>query len=173
MMKHVILRNALATVAAAVVLAAGPAWGASRDGARIVNSGSTNAKGWEIDVRTDRSGSAIAADGTTHRFTLTANATTAFFHDIQGARTSGATTGGCMKSMSFGSRTWVYWHAWQSSDLSCPTVGGARALAADVTAIEDAANIQAVQPSRMIRIPVEPRRADRTPPPSGPKNAHP
>jgi hypothetical protein len=69
--------------------------------------------------------------------------------------------GGCMKSASFGTRTFVRWHRWQSADLSCPVTGPAnRTLASDLDAIENAADVASLQTGRLIRIPNEPRRAE-------------
>ena len=160
------LRNGVAALAIGLFCLSGTARAAIADGAHIVNGGSTNARGWGIWIRSNgQGGFGVQGDKLKdHPFSVDAATAARFFADVKAARNAGAVGGTCMKSASFGSRTWVEWHAWQSGDLSCPIVGGAgRALASDVGAIENAAGVTAVAPSRMIRIPNEPRRA----PPSG------
>jgi hypothetical protein len=147
--------------AATLALLAVPALGAARDGATIVNSGSTNAVGWNIKIWSDGAGSVAKTGGEPRAFVLPGSATGRFFADAKAARMAARSGGGCMKSASFGTRTFVQWHGWQSADLSCPASGPAnRTLASDLDGIENAADIASLQTGRLIRIPSEPRRVE-------------
>ena len=151
---------------AALLLAAAP----QLDGATIQNSGSTNAPGWSIAIRSD--GSATFSQSpwqrnelypgpSPHQTTVPADVAASFFNNIKAARVAATAPMGCMKSASFGTSTVVLWHMWRSPDLSCPQRGAtAAALARDVTAIE-----QAVGVNVMRRVPLLPNEPRRTPSP--------
>lgn len=117
----------------AVCAAAAP----SRDGASIVDSGSTNTAGYTIRVWSD--GSAATAS---KAFTFSPSLAARFFADLKAARGGHAKAQPCMKSASFGTSTHVHWHGWTSPDLDCPP-GDAltSALLRDVTAIRSAGKI--------------------------------
>jgi hypothetical protein len=141
------------------------------DGAHIVNSSSTNARGWTIRVWSNgRADVGVTAhDGTllTRRqeFRVPTALVQQFFGDLARARESHAPRAFCMKSVSFGSSTVVVWHGWTSPDVTCPQHDPALlALEADAGAITRIANVAAL-PLRVIRVPVEPRR----PPPAQPQ----
>ncbi len=119
-----------------------------RDGATIVNSGSTNASGYAIDVWSDGSASVVLQNrlgvkaGASRAFSLDRRVAAAFFTDLKAARDGHATGVPCMKSASFGTRTTVTWHGWSSPDLSCPPGDAlAAALKHDVDTIVAAAHL--------------------------------
>ncbi len=134
----------------AVCAAAAPSLPSSwKDGASIVDSGSTNTAGYTIRVwsdgtagvtyqnRTDVSASAKA-------FTISPSLAARFFADLKAARGGKAQAERCMKSASFGTSTHVYWHDWTSPDLDCPP-GDAltSAVLKDVNAIRSAGKVTA------------------------------
>lgn len=114
-----------------------------RDGASIVDSGSTNTAGYTIDVWTDGS-AAVAYQNRTgadakKSFTISSALTTRFFSDLKAARDGSAPAAHCMKSASFGTSTHVRWHDWVSPDLDCPAGDKlTAALVNDVNAIRSA-----------------------------------
>jgi hypothetical protein len=139
-----------------------------RDGARIENSGSTNASGWTIVLRSDATGTAAVGSETPLPFHLTVSQTARFFRDVAALRRSRVAGGACMKSVSFGSRTDVVWHGWESVDVSCPQrIGAGLAVANDVTAIEAAAGISGRVLHRLHPVSWEP--AQRTGPAKTPR----
>ncbi len=143
----------------------------SRDGAIITNSGSTNTAGYQIKVWSDGAMQATAqprrfvasVGGVAHSASVSAAVSAKFFVDLSAARAENAQGHPCMKSVSFGSRTNVSWHGWNSPDLSCPISSTAlRALAADVGAITSASGVQTGP--RMMHLPInEPRRIEPAP----------
>lgn len=123
------------------------------DGATIANSGSTNAPGWSLTLRSDGKGS---VDG--RRFTVPLPLAQRFFADVTAARGAAIAGRPCMKSVSFGTRLTVSWHGWISPDLSCPAGSqSAAALGQDVFRIVQIA--QPPQGLRRMRLPLEPHRA--------------
>jgi len=133
----------VAALAIATLVAATPS-----DNAVIVNSGSTNAYGYKIDVSSDGRGTSVlqnrngGAASTPKPFTLPAATASRFFADLAAARKETAATVACMKSVSFGSTMHVTWQGWTSSDLTCPAKDGAgEALIKDVDEIRQAAGI--------------------------------
>jgi hypothetical protein len=131
-----------------------------RDGATIVNSGSTNAAGYTISVWSDGTGSAMVRGATAATsFSISQEAAERFFQDVKAARSNGAQLQHCMKSASFGTRTVVQWHGWVSPDLQCPPfTDEVRALAGDVQTVEGSANIQPGSPLRRVPLPAEMRK---------------
>ncbi|HEY5258237.1 MAG TPA: hypothetical protein VIJ12_07620, partial [Candidatus Baltobacteraceae bacterium] len=128
----------LALLAAPFCLPAGAA--RVLDGARVVDSGSSNAAGWTLAVRSDGAGWLRIAAGATRRFLQTPALAAAFLDAAAAARAAAIAERPCMKSVSFGTSVWVEWHGWRSPDLACPTTGAANAtLARDVAALESAA----------------------------------
>jgi hypothetical protein len=131
--------------------------GAVLDGLHVVDSGSTNAAGWEVDLRSD--GSAVVSQPNTPDRTvkLSKNLAKRTFADAAALRNARAIGRSCMKSVSFGTRLTVEWHGWTSQDLSCPSASPqAAALNADVS--ELASDAQITTEHRFVPIPSEPRR---------------
>lgn len=138
------------------------------DGVTIVNSGSTNALGWTITLRSDGDGSIesesrTAMQASTRRaFAVSSSLALRLLGAAQAARDANAAGRACMKSVSFGTRLTVTYHGWTSPDLSCPPASSLVAtLAADVSLVVDAAR----PPSglRSIHAPMQPRRIPPTP----------
>jgi hypothetical protein len=135
-----------------------------RDGAVIVNSGSTNSAGYSIALWSDATVQASIQGQAAAVRSLPRDLADRFFADVRAARTDAAPPSHCMKSASFGSTTTVGWHGWRSPDLQCPPFSASlRALASDVRAIESAAGIPSA-PIRRVRLPLEPRKIPETPP---------
>jgi hypothetical protein len=141
-----------AAFAFAFVAAVGPAVtaGASpvRDGAAIVDSGSTNMSGYRIDVWSDGAASitlqnrAGIAQAPAKPFSVTGGVAARFFADLKAARAANVSGSPCMKSASFGTTTHVSWHGWTSPDLDCPSENPLlSALIRDVNAIRAASGI--------------------------------
>lgn len=105
--------------------------------ASIVNSGSTNAHGYHIEVSS--TGRARIAGNAHGWLNIGGRLARKFFIDLKTARTAAAPGVPCMKSASFGARTTVVWHEWTSPDLECPASGTLVTLKADVLAISSLA----------------------------------
>jgi hypothetical protein len=137
------LRTLLATSVLLGAIGAAP-----DDFAVILNSGSTNANGYVIQIWSDGDGSVMLQ---THDGTIAGNpkamiipVTVAkrFFTDLAAARSGNATTVPCMKTVSFGASLKVAWQGWESTDLTCPPKDElAKALARDVAAIAQSAGV--------------------------------
>lgn len=132
---------------------------APRDGATIVNSGSTNTARYTITLWSDGTGTTQVGAASPAPFSVPKEAAERFFSDVKAARSNGAQLQHCMKSASFGSRTIVQWHGWSSPDLQCPPfTAEVSALAKDVSEVQSAANIHPGSPlMRRIPMPVEMR----------------
>jgi hypothetical protein len=132
----------LAALAIAGFVAATPT-----DTAVIVNSGSTNAYGFTIQVWSNGKGSValnarVSAPSAAKPFSLSAATTARFFADLAAARKANVTTATCVKSASFGTSTRITWQGWQSPDLSCPPNDPAgEALVRDIDTIRQAAGM--------------------------------
>lgn len=140
------------------------------DGATIANSGSTNAAGWTITLRSDGRGSVAGSSsselqaGTQRSFSVDPSLAQRFLAAARAARGANAAGRPCVKSVSFGTRLTVTYHGWTSPDLSCPPASALLAtLSADVSLIENAAHPPSG--SRIIHVPMQPRRAPPTPSP--------
>jgi hypothetical protein len=131
-----------------------------RDGATILNSGSTNTPPWTIKLWSDGSATWQIRDGNPTAFTLSKAATERFFTDVKASRDGGrGPMQHCMKSASFGTTTVVQWHGWSSPDLQCPPLPGAvSALAQDVAAVRSAAKIPVGPIMRRFPLPMERRK---------------
>ena len=125
-MKYAVLALACLALAAAAAVAKG------LDGAQISNSGSTNTAAFEIRVWSD--GRAKVSAGGTTRDARISNARK-FFDDLKAAKRTNGAAVPCMKSASFGSRTIVKYHGWNSPDLSCPATGPLGSVKDDVDSI--------------------------------------
>jgi hypothetical protein len=123
---------------------------APRDNAVIVDSGSTNAPGYNIQVWSDGSSSVTsqargASPGPARSFTVPAATATRFFADLDAARKGNVVTVPCMKSVSFGSTVRITWQGWTSPDLTCPPKDSlGEALIADVNDIRKAAGLTGI-----------------------------
>lgn len=146
------------------VLAATP----QRDGAVILNTGSTNSAGYTIKLWSDGSAQYAIVRGPIKAFSVPEALADRFFTDVKAARANGRQLQHCMKSVSFGTRTIVRWHGWISPDLQCPPFTAPVAvLAQDVSAIQSDARIQPGAPfRRIIRLPNDLRKIP-TPTPEG------
>jgi hypothetical protein len=119
----------------AVCAAAAP----SRDGASIVDSGSTNTAAYTIKVWSDGT-----AEVSSKSFTIAPSLAARFFADLKAARDGKAAGEHCMKSASFGTSTHVLWHGWTSPDLDCPPSDKlTSAIVNDVSAIRAAGKVTA------------------------------
>ncbi len=98
------------------------------DAAVILNTGSTNALGYRIVIQ--RNGDAEYVSGTTRKKTqLSEDLALVLFANLDAAMPlSQLPTVGCMKSVSFGTRTFVWWRGQRSPDVSCPTDAHGAAL---------------------------------------------
>jgi len=135
------MRVALAVVVT-LFLSAPVSASQGRDGARIVNSGSTNSAGWTLLLWSDGAASVTVGSQAARPLQL-GETIAAFFHDAKAAKAAGAQGGGCMKSASFGTTLRVEYHGWSSPDLSCPQSDPkVHALALDANAIVQAAKIE-------------------------------
>ncbi len=112
--------------------------GQRQDSASIVNSGSTNAAGYRIELSSE--GHARIAVPYINAFPVSRALVRRFFDDLRRARKSGAPGPPCMKSASFGTRTTVVWHEWTSPDLDCPRSGAMAQLQTDVNDIRASLN---------------------------------
>src|SRR5450755_480853 len=101
----------------------------------ILNTGSTNTLGYRIVVQ--QSGAAEIVNGPRRAVgSVPASLAAQFYKDLEAAMplsAHGAST--CMKSASFGSSMFVWWHGSRSNDLSC---GAASSVATDSSKIAQA-----------------------------------
>lgn len=156
-------------ILALVLAALAPAAAAPRrDGAVIRNTGSTNTAAYTVKVWSDGSAWGVVSNraGTASSAPVTArlpmDIVKKFFADARANKAEGRITrGGCMKSASFGTSTYVLYHGWKSGDLQCP---GGGTLASETAQI--AAALHLPRASGVRRIPLlrnEPRRTESTP----------
>ncbi len=135
------------------------------DGATISNSGSTNASGWTIVLRSNAAGSLSVPSRPAHAFAVPRALAASFFRDLAAAKAAGLpNVQTCMKSASFGSATIARWHGWRSPDFGCPQHSSlGAALADEVTQIERLAGVPELDPRRRVyRVPSGPRRTEPT-----------
>jgi hypothetical protein len=116
----------------------------------IVNSGSTNARGYRIVVTPDKH-AVVTIDGLPPRAqTLDAATSTALFKALAaGAPLDALESEPCMKSASFGSTTTVTYDGKRSPDLSCPMEGAGAKVGAAVQKVTEALHVLA--PGRTLR----------------------
>lgn len=139
----------VAVVLALVFLggAVGAGKAATRDGATIVDSGSTNTPGYRIQVWSDGSATIVlqsrgSVRGTAKPFTVAPTTAREFFSDLKAVRAANVNSVPCMKSASFGTTTKISWHGWTSPDLDCPANSSVLdALVASVNKIRAASGI--------------------------------
>ncbi|MGA8533390.1 MAG: hypothetical protein WB615_04725 [Candidatus Tumulicola sp.] len=120
----------------------------ARDGAVIVDSGSTNTTGYRIDMWSDGTATIVlqsrggVAQSGSKSFSVAGDVTARFFADLKAVRAANVTGSPCMKSASFGTTTRVNWHGWASPDLDCPAENALlSALVRDVSLIRAASGI--------------------------------
>lgn len=139
------IRLYAAVLGLAVLLAAAP-----RDNAVIVDSGSTNAPGHNIQVWSDGAASITtqargASPGPATSFSVPSSTAARFFGDLAAARKGNVATVPCMKSASFGTTVRITWQGWTSPDLTCPPKDAlGQALVTDVNDIRKAAGISGI-----------------------------
>lgn len=118
----------------------------------ILNTGSTNTAGYRIVVQRSGSAEYIAASrrGTT---TVSDALAAKFFSDLEAAGPlHNLVAVPCMKSVSFGTSLYVWWHrGGRSPDLSCASGEDARALQTDTAQIAQALHLSAGMLSPVIR----------------------
>src|SRR5579871_6538364 len=138
---------------------------AQRDGATIVNSGSTNFSGYTIKVWSDGSTWAVhsrrggPAIDQPVRGSVAPQLAAQFLSDLKTAKHSGQIVShACVKSASFGSSTVVQYHGWQTPDLLCPGDGFVVSIAADANKIVAALKMTGLSTHRVPMLPNERRR---------------
>lgn len=124
---------------------------AARDGATVVDSGSTNTAGYRIEVWSDGTASIVmqnragVAQSAARPFSVATRVTARFFADLKGAKAANVSGSPCMKSASFGTTTRVSWHGWTSPDLDCPSENALlSAVIHDVNLIRAASGIDSM-----------------------------
>jgi hypothetical protein len=129
-----------------------------RGAAVILNTGSTNFLGYRIVVQ--RSGAAEYVNGPSRATArLTPSVAERFYEDVTAAMPlSQLRPVACMKSASFGSMLFVWWHGQRSPDISCPGPATVQALAADAAAIAAALHLSATGAHTIPMLPNEPRK---------------
>ena len=145
------------------------------DGARIVDTGSTNVQGFTIAVRSDGTGwwrpSTRMGQPTAppHTFTIAQGIARRFLDALADGRAQNVRSVPCMKSASFGHSVFALWHGWRSPDITCPLDSTeARSIATDIHAVIAASGMPAPTVGRRIGLPGnEPRRQPSEPSPAG------
>ncbi|MDQ2991580.1 MAG: hypothetical protein M3R30_02010 [Candidatus Eremiobacteraeota bacterium] len=135
------------------------------DGATLTNTGSTNATGWTIALRSNAIGTIAVAGAAAREFRTPADLAERFLHDVRTARAAKlSNVQTCMKSASFGSATVAHYHGWSSPDFGCPQHAPlGLALARDVASIEALAGVPGLGLRRRVYpLPNEPRRTEPT-----------
>lgn len=150
-MKAAFLAIAAATVTASAAAAAQPVpyLPVPKGAAVILNTGSTNAMGYRIVVT--QAGSAEYVWGskrtTAH---IDPSLASTFFADAQrGMPLSRLRYAPCMKSASFGTETYVWWHGQRSPDLTCPEGAISQSVYHDALSIANALKIGSGSPVYM------------------------
>ncbi len=165
-------RLPLTLAALALLAAAAPC---RLDGARIIDTGSTNVQGYTIAVRSDGTGwwrptSRVAQPAApAHTFTIAQGIARRFLAALAAGRAQHVRGVPCMKSASFGHSLFALWHGWRSPDITCPLDGAqARRIATRMRAVIAASGMPAPTVGRRIGIPGnEPRRQPSEPSPAG------
>jgi hypothetical protein len=133
----------------------------------ILDSGSTNTAGYRIVVA--RSGDAEYVAGSARATgAIPISLAARFFTDLSHAMPlAGLPVERCMKSVSFGTSLYVWWHGSRSPDVSCSGDAGETALASDAASIAAALHVS-TPPGRLVRpLPNEPRKPLPTPQTAG------
>ncbi|BCL82074.1 hypothetical protein ccbrp13_45390 [Ktedonobacteria bacterium brp13] len=142
---------ALIVVTFISLIASTPSWAARGESfgsqAIIINSGSTNTLGYRIYVAHDGTATYVVGNGTRYGSTrygrLSQELTLRFFHDIALAQplSSLPAIQTCVKSISFGTDTYVRFGGQTSPDLSCAENEQAQHLADDANSIKAALKV--------------------------------
>jgi hypothetical protein len=143
---------------AALLVAVGPATGIESMNAKAVvieNSGSTNTIGFRVRISPD--GHAAYVSGAGAGEVLLPHA---LFHRLRrdverGSPLADLPVPACMKSASFGTKTYLAVGSDRSPDLSCPASGRVQALEDDVAAVVGVLKIGNVARSQGTPLPVE------------------
>lgn len=113
-----------------------------RGGAVILDTGSTNAVGYRISVARNGEVWYVSGDGAPRPGHVDASLADAFFADLRTAMPlSRLPLPHCMKSVSFGTSTFVWWHGQRSPDISCPGDAKSDTLYAEAEKIAAALNL--------------------------------
>jgi hypothetical protein len=121
----------------------------------IENSGATNLIGWRIQVGQYGAASWESGDGSGHAM-LPAAIGAKLEQDLARAKPlANLPSGGCAKSASFGTSTFVAVGGDKSPDLSCPGSDAGRALAGDIATIASYLSVRNVTRSRGHELPPE------------------
>jgi hypothetical protein len=145
-----ITRVALALSLMVLPLAVCAANTPSRDGATIVDSGSTDWSGYKMDVWSDGNADLTLQDrgsathGPVKTFTISASRAHRFFADLKAARDGDAAKEFCGTYAGNATTAFVQYHSWMSPDLACapaPNSVLTLALINDVNAILSASGV--------------------------------
>lgn len=146
-----ITRVALALALMVLPLSSCAANTPARDGATVVDSGSTDSSGYKMDVWSDGNAALTLQDrgrathGPLKTFTIAASLAHRFFADLKAARDGLAVAGEfCGTYAGNTMTTYVQWHGWRSPDLACapaPKSVLILALINDVNAILSASGV--------------------------------
>ena len=137
----------------------------------IVNSGSTNTRGYQILVSPEGKATVVVDGAPQRSATLDAATRKAFFSALKAAEPlDKLASEPCMKSASFGSTTTVEYDGKRSPDVSCPMEGTGAKLASAVQDVVRAVHLQPVgQLRRTMTQPEVPGGGPLTPSPGSPK----
>jgi hypothetical protein len=142
-------------VASAVTEQPSPS-GVPSDAAIIVNTGSTNTRGYRIIVRPNGQATVQVEGEPPRHETVEAATSTALFKDLAAAAPlDKLPSEPCMKSASFGSTTYVQFNGKRSPDLSCPMEGIGNKLADDVRHITE--DLHVLPAGRVLRRTLSPQ----------------
>jgi hypothetical protein len=168
-MRSIVAVVALAFAAAQPAVAAQPVpyLPIPKDGAVILDTGSTNTIGYRIVI--SATGAAEYVQGSNRATARVPSAVAAaFFADLKkGMPLSRLHVAPCMKSASFGTSTYLWWRGQRSPDLSCPGDATVTALSGDIAAVSGALHLSAAMGGHMVQMPQhEPRKPMTEPTPS-------
>lgn len=142
-----ILSALVLIVAAAVVVDAATRVSAKAlDAGTILNSGSTNSAPFQLVARADGTATFTIEGRPPEKRTLPVASVREFLLDLKASIPFEASKGGCMKSASFGSSTYVIYHGHRSPDISCGNTLRERTLMTDVNRIALEAKIPTLIP---------------------------
>ena len=168
-------RHRLQSTVAALALLTIAAAPCRLDGARIIDTGSTNVQGFTIAVRSDGTGwwrpstRMGQPKAPAHTFTIAQGIARRLLAALAAGRAENVRGVPCMKSASFGHSVFALWHGWRSPDITCPLDSTeARSIATDIHAVIAASGMPAPTVGRRIGLPGnEPRRQPSEPSPAG------
>ncbi|HUY11536.1 MAG TPA: hypothetical protein VMV73_04665 [Candidatus Dormibacteraeota bacterium] len=143
-----------------------PAVSCPIDGARIVDTGSTNVAGFTMGIRADGTGwwkiasRSPLSTGAPHSFTIPVATATRLLATLADGRALQSKGVPCMKSASFGYSLFALWHGWRSPDIACPLRdASSRSIASAMHAVIAASGMPTLGPGHRVTLPTnEPRR---------------